>query len=94
MPTVVLGTTHILPRLTVALADRLRGTELASVVQSEDAAAAAAAGWSSFSAAVVDLAIKAGVQHAAVLARNLIVAATPAWDHLPVDDRVALQAGV
>ena len=52
------------------------------------------AGWGSFSAAVVDLALKAGVQHAALFAHNLIVAATPAWDHLPIDDRVALQVAV
>ena len=50
-------------------------------------------GWGSFSAAVVDLAVRAGVQHAAVFAHDLLVAATPAWDHLPVDDHVALQAG-
>ena len=50
--------------------------------------------WGSFSAAVVDLAVRAGVQHAAVFAGDLSVATTPAWDHLPVDDRVALQAGV
>ena len=49
---------------------------------------------STFAAALMDLATQAGVQHAAAFARGLTVAATPAWDHLPAADRVALQVAL
>lgn len=78
MPSAVLGTTHVLSKL------NKRNNDNNDDDDDDDS-------WESLSAAVVDLAVKAGVQHAAVFAHELIAAATPAWDHLPVDDRVALQ---
>lgn len=80
MPSAVLGTAHVLSKLN----RRHNGNGYGDDDDDDD-------GWESLSAAVADLAVKAGVQHAAMFAHELIAAATPAWDHLPVDDRVALQ---